>query len=100
MLRRDDPQWDAQIAHPLRKRFPIPGIPDGGRGDCHDALHSVVHADGVHAPETLECLVHGFIAKSSGGGHTSPEAGLILGFFDDGEALGGVELGNDEEYGV
>jgi hypothetical protein len=48
----------------------------------------------------VECALDRSLAQPAGSREPSPEARLVLGFFDDGQTDGGIVFGYQEEYGI
>ena len=97
----DDPERDVQLLpHPPHEPGAVLRLPNGRGGHGRHPPHAAPLADLTHAAQGLDGAVHRRVVEAPGAGQSRGQSRLVLQFVDDGEAGGGVVLGDEEADGV
>src|SRR5215213_6313448 len=93
----DDAEWYFEPLNSLYKLDAIRGFTDRRGSNSADVTNLEPVTSISHRREDLDRAAHCFIAQSAGGSECSPEAWLVFGFVDGGQAAVTAELSNCEE---
>ena len=97
----DDPERDVQLlAHPADEPGPVLGLPHRGGGHRRDPADAAALADLAHPGRAPGAPGPSRLLEAAGAGEPRREAGVVLELVDDGEAGGGIVLGDQQTDGV